>query len=340
MPVATRRIVLVSLLSVLIASVIAPVAQAQSTPRLATLLMDVWPEYDRPATVLVIYRGEFAPGAPVPEMVRLRIPASAGEPSALASARPGEESQPVFQWSDLIALKKATVTRNGDWIEIAFSPLSRVFTLEFYDKLSTVTFDRSYKLTWPGDVAADAVTINVREPFGATNFQATPALPPGVRDDEGLIAHQTNLGGLNAGQALPITLAYRREDKRTSAEALQLATPVPTPQPAAGLPTSTSSPAQWALIVALALGAALITSGVIWYVRTQRQETFRPYQPRKYGDRRGRKSVRTMRTTRPRPAATRLANDEEEKIFCTQCGRQLKADDTFCARCGTRVKGK
>ena len=43
-----------------------PSALAQSAPRLATLVIDVWPEYDRPATVLVIYRGQFAPGCADP----------------------------------------------------------------------------------------------------------------------------------------------------------------------------------------------------------------------------------------------------------------------------------
>ncbi len=342
MPVAIRRMVLLSLLNVLILGAIAPPAVAQSAPRLATLLMDVWPEYDRPATTLVIFRGEFAPDTAVPELVKLRIPASAGEPSAIASPQVGNETAPVNQWSDLLATKKATVTRNGDWLEVSFSPLSRVFTIEFYDKLNTVTFDKSYKLIWPGDLAANVVTLNVREPFGATNFQATPALPAGARDDEGLIAHQVNLGPLNAGQALPITLNYHREDTRTSAEALQLATPAPAPSQTAVSPVSTGSPTQWALLVALVVGVALITAGVIWYIRTQRTESFRPYQPPKYGQGRGRRSVRTSRAprARPRSVAMHLPEHEEEQIFCTQCGRALKVDDTFCSRCGTRMKGK
>src|SRR5574340_1179073 len=152
MPVASRRIVLWAILSILIVGVSTPPALAQSAPRLATLLIDVWPEYDRSATVLVIYRGEFAPGMPVPELVKLRIPASAGEPTAIASPKSGQETAPVSQWSDLLATKKATVTRNGDWLEVTLSPLSSVFTLEFYDKLNTTTFDRRYTLTWPGDL--------------------------------------------------------------------------------------------------------------------------------------------------------------------------------------------
>lgn len=61
-----RRVILLAVMAsfALLALACAPLppALAQSAPRLATLEIDVWPEYDRPATVLVIYRGQFAPG--------------------------------------------------------------------------------------------------------------------------------------------------------------------------------------------------------------------------------------------------------------------------------------
>ena len=345
---ALRRFRLLILLTTLILSVVPPdasaipSAQAQAAPRLATLAIDVWPEYDRLGTVLVIYRGELAAsGAPTPGQVKLRIPASAGEPSALASPEPGKETTLVNQWTDLFAAKKASASQSGDWIEVTFSPLSRLFTLEFYDKLNTVTFDRRYTLTWPGDMAADAITLNVREPFGASSFQATPALSPGARDDEGLVAHLLTVGALNAGQTLPITLTYRREDQRTSVEALQLATPAPTRQLVSIPAASTTS--QWPLVVALGVGLALIFGGVVWYLRSRSKQAYRPYAPPRYTHPKGRRSVRTASAprARPQPVAMRLVEDEpEEKIYCTQCGKPLNADDTFCSRCGTRVKGK
>ena len=172
------------------------------------------------------------PAAPIPQQVKVRIPASAGEPFAVASPQPGSETAPVNQWTELIAQKKVTTTRSGDWIEVTFTPLSRLFNIEFYDKISTVTFDRRYTLTWPGDLTADAVTVNLREPFGATDFQSTPALPLGVTDEEGLVAHRLEVGALEAGRSFVFSIGYHREDKRTSAEALQLATPAPTPKPA------------------------------------------------------------------------------------------------------------
>jgi len=316
-----------------------PSAQAQSAPRLATLVIDVWPEYDRAATVLVIYRGQFAPSAPIPEQIKIRIPASAGEPSAVASPPPGNEGAPVNQWTELIAQKKVTTTHDGDWIEVAFTPLSRLFNIEFYDKISAVTFDRRYTLTWPGDLSADAVKVNLREPFGATNFQSAPALPLGVTDEEGLVAHQLDVGALAAGKLFVFSIGYHREDKRTSAEALQLVTPVPTPKPAA-LPVAKEA-TPWLLIAALGVGLILMIGGVVWYLRSQQAQTFHPYQPPAL--RKGRRSVRTSRAprTRPRPAAMLTVEETDSAAgFCTQCGKLLRPDDVFCSRCGTRVKGK
>jgi hypothetical protein len=344
-----RRLVFFGVIGLmLLAQSFAPVpsAVAQTTPRLSSLVIDIWPEFDRLATVLVIYRGQFAANAPVPEHVTIRIPASAGEPSAVASPQAGSESMPINQWTELIAAKKVATALNGDWAEVTFSPPSRLFNLEFYDKLSTVTYDRRYEVTWPGDYAADAVTLNVREPTGTTNFQATPALPPGVIDEEGLVAHQLNPGALNAGQALAISLSYHREDKRTSVEALQLVTPVPTQPVTVTSPAATVS-SQWPLIIALGVGLALIIGGLVWYVRSQRAETFHPYQPPKFGRAKGRRSVRTSRTphSRPRPATAASVTlvsetSDDAPTYCTQCGKSLRPDDVFCPRCGTRVKGK
>jgi hypothetical protein len=314
---------------------------AQSTPRLAILTIDVWPEFDRPASVLVIYRGQLAPDMPLPAQVKVRIPASAGAPSAVALPQPGSESAPVNQWLDLVATKQVTLTRSGDWIEVSFAPISRLFNLEFYDPLNTVTFDRRYTLIWPGDLVADAVAVNVREPLGAANFQSTPALPPGVTDDEGLIAHQWAPGGLAAGQPLTLSLSYRREDKRTSVEALQLATPVPTQPPVPGVVTASDS--SWLLIVALAVGLALMAGGVLWYARSRRASAFRPYEP-KFRHAQGRRSVRTSGGKRPRPQPRRVeippAETSQDAGFCTQCGKPLRSDDVFCSRCGARVKGR
>jgi hypothetical protein len=334
MLVAASRVVLAAALAAL--ALWPGAALAQTAPRLVTLTIDVWPEFDRPATVLVIYRGQFAPDSPLPAQVKLRIPALAGEPFAVAAPQPGSESAPVNQWLDLVTTKQVTTAVSGDWVEATFVPPSRLFTLEFYDKISTVTFDRRYTLAWPGDLAAEAVTINVREPFGATAFQSTPAMPPGVLDDEGLVARQLTLTELAAGRPLTLSLGYHREDKRTSVEALQLVTPVPTRTPTSNPAASSSS---WLLFAALVVGVALIVGGIVWYVRSQRAEAFHPYQPPTFRRAKGRRSVRTSGATRLRPQPRPIAEppvESRDSGFCTQCGKPLLPDDIFCSRCGAR----
>jgi hypothetical protein len=286
--------------------------------------------------VLIIYRGQFAPDAPVPTQVTLRIPATAGEPAAIASPNPGSEAWPVTQWTELIAAKKVTTARNGDWLEVTFSPLSRVFNLEFYDKLNTVTFDRNYTLVWPGDVAAGAVTLNLREPFGATDLQSTPPMPQGKTDEEGLVARQLSVGALEVAKPFVFSIRYTRQDKRTSVEALHLATPVPASPPA---PVSAADelPA-WLIAVLAIVLAALLGGGGIWYVRSQRARAFRPYEPPAL--RKSRKSVRTSRPPRARPRPATVPELEPETGFCAQCGKPLRPEDIFCSRCGARVKGK
>ena len=84
-------------------------AFAQGSLALARLEVGLWPEYDR-ADVLVIYRGTIAPGAQLPAVVKLRIPALAGAPNAVAEDR-GE---------GLVSLAFDREVE-GDWAEITFT---------------------------------------------------------------------------------------------------------------------------------------------------------------------------------------------------------------------------
>src|SRR3989304_7632381 len=57
----------------------------QENPRFASLLIEIWPEFDRRAA-LVILKGELAADLVLPAAVSLRIPASSGGASAVALA--------------------------------------------------------------------------------------------------------------------------------------------------------------------------------------------------------------------------------------------------------------
>src|SRR5512146_3329353 len=61
-----------------------PAGAPRSNPRLASLTVEVWPEYDRAGAALVILKGELAQGVALPAAVSLRLSPASGGPAAVA----------------------------------------------------------------------------------------------------------------------------------------------------------------------------------------------------------------------------------------------------------------
>lgn len=256
----TATVVLIILVC---ATALAPWAAAQraSNVRLETLDIVVWPEYDRPA-VLVIYRGQIAAESPLPADVFVRLPATAveGKPHVVAADDPTQ---------GLLNLPYTSEQR-GDWIEVSFTTARAAFQVEFYDELDLGRPERQYSLIWAGDAAVAQVTLQIQEPYDAADFQVSPQLEAGQRRDDGLIYHSAELGELEAGEPLQIDIAYRKTDPRTSVEALHLTSSTPTPQPSPALPQLFAWPS-W-VGVGVAIAVLLIVAGLIWQFYAPRQE--------------------------------------------------------------------
>ena len=98
-----RRYYLALLIIILIACTPLLPALAQSEVKLSSMEVDLWPEYDRP-NVLVIYRITLPPTTTLPVDLSFRIPAAAGEPSAVAvrqmsaQGEAGLSVERVFGW--------------------------------------------------------------------------------------------------------------------------------------------------------------------------------------------------------------------------------------------------
>ncbi len=225
-------------------------------PRLASLQIEIWPEFDRPAA-LVIFRAELAANVALPAAVSLRIPASSGGPTAVAaSTGPG---------AGLFNVKYERTEANG-FITLNFSAPQRMFHIEFYEPFATGTADRSYTYVWPGDFAVDKPSVIVQEPAGALNLTVQPFLDGTTTDEKGLRYRSGELGTLAAGKQLPIKVSYTKTGSQTSTEMLQpkaaIASPVPVPVQATGL--AGKSPRWWALVFAIA--AALVIAAWAAYL--------------------------------------------------------------------------
>jgi hypothetical protein len=230
----------------------------ERNPRLANLQIEIWPEFDRPA-VLVILRGALAADVVLPADVTLRIPAASGGPSALAYSTAAA--------AELLNLEHQR-TDAKDFITLRFKVPQRYFHVEFYDPLATGAPARSYTYTWPGDFGVNRFSVLVQEPAAASDFSVQPNLDASTTGPDGLRYRSAELGVHEAGKPLPITLRYSRTETRTSAEILQRQAPVATPAPAAG---SGEDVTKWVLLVVLVLSLLIGSVTAVMWWRGRRQ---------------------------------------------------------------------
>lgn len=269
----------------------------KGNPRLSNLSIQIWPEYDRPAA-LVILNGELPVGAALPAVVSLRLAAATGGPHAVAAST-GAGATPF----------NVPYERNdaGDFITLRFETPQRFFHVEFYEPLATGKPERNFTYVWPGDFAADRVTMVVQQPAAATGLSTLPVLDAAAAGEDGLSYRSAELGAHAAGTPLPITVRYTKADARTSAEILR--PKAPDSSATQGLfppPTSTASKGLpgWILAIAGAAVLALLAGGsVLWWWR------------------------RSKGSGAPAGGAR----------FCTKCGAKPSAGDRYCAKCGARL---
>jgi hypothetical protein len=243
-----RRVALAALALLLPATLF---AQGGGT-RLSELAIEIWPEFDRPAA-LVILRGAIAEGVKLPAPVSLRLPASSEGPAAVAYSSSPDGS--------LLNLRHDTATVGGV-TTVKFEAPERYFHIEFYESMSTSGAARNYTYTWPGDLAVDRASVVVQEPASAQGMTTDPVLGNLSSGTAGLTYRAGDLGALAQGKPRTIAIRYSKADARPSVEikgmrTAQAAAPAAgqeTAHPAAGLPV-------W--VVPMAALAALALAGVL-----------------------------------------------------------------------------
>jgi len=267
-------------------------------PRLESMQVEVWPEFDRPAA-LVILRGALAADTQLPAKVNLRIAASSGGPSAMAySAAAG---------GNLLNLEYER-TDTKDFITLRFSVQERFFHVEFYDPLATGTPERNYTYVWPGDLAVSRLSVVVQEPAAASDFSVLPKLNTTATGQDGLRYYSAELGAQEAGKTLPIKVSYKKTDARTSAEILQpkAQTNVPAAASATAPAAGSSDEVTKGVLVFILAVSLLIGIGMAFLWWRERANT----------------------------AASRPAGAGA----CTKCGTPRDPEDRFCSKCGAKLK--
>jgi hypothetical protein len=311
-----RKLTYFLLLLILILLPAPAAAQRQGTVRFETVQIDLWPEYDRQA-MLVILRAKIADSTELPVDLTIRIPADAGEPNAVA-VRPADGLPLNTEYERQVL---------GEWAYINLTATFPDVQIEYYDPdIVRDGIAREFVFEWPGDYAVDTVVMLVQQPTGAENMSTIPRLTAVTQDSFGLVYLGGEIGAVEAGETFTLTIAYEKQTDDLTVNFLPIESSEPLAEDTPGRMSLTSA-LPWAMGI---LGAAVIFVGAYWYWSTGRR-----LNP---GSRR--KSDRNGESTRTRFAEPELREpvDEEASTFCHQCGKRANKGDRFCRSCGTKLK--
>jgi hypothetical protein len=309
-------IVLSALALVTIGLLAAAPLRAAAPDRLVSLSISLWPEYDRPG-VLYIYRGELPAGTALPAQVTFRLPK---QPSSTA----GIDEQGQFRYI------QPTLEPDGDGYLVTYEIAWPRFQLEYYDDTLTLQgAGRVLDFAYRADYAVEQMVLEVKEPYGASDFTLEPAADTRSQAGDGLTEHRRTVGVVAPGQEVSWRVTYNKSDSRSSAEALGLPTPETLPyEPAAGQ-TVLRPNRSWVPWVVGGLAGA--TVAVVLYLALQRSS--RPaadLAPAAEPRRRSSRAKGKRRGKGPQVAPAK---------YCFQCGAAMNRDDAFCRQCGARRRG-
>jgi len=294
-----NRILLLMALLFAPALVLAQAAtSANSKARLASLMIEIWPEYDRAGAALVILKGELAKEVALPATVSLQLPRASGGPNAVAFAARAEETPRNLAYEHADA---------ADSIAIRFTMPERHFQVEFYEPISTVLPARSYTFHWQGDLATEQMLLVVQEPATAPGVVTQPQTEFSDTGQNGLRYYTARLGPQAQGVRLPVTVRYTKTAMNSSVDILRLrpgadapaANPQPSPDAGSARPSGAPFPP---LVAALLVIAALALLGMVAFIVWRRRDTAKSVPP--HG-------------------------------ACTQCGAPRRANDRYCGKCGS-----
>jgi hypothetical protein len=291
-------------------------AQRQGTVRFETVQIDLWPEYDRQA-MLVILRATIADIVELPVDLTIRIPADAGEPNAVAVRPP--DGLPLNTEYERQVL--------GEWAYINLTATFPDVQIEYYDPdIVREEASREFVFEWPGDYAVDTVVMLVQQPTGAENMSTIPRLSAVTQDSFGLVYLGGEIGAVEEGETFTLTVAYEKQTDDLTVNFLPIESSEPLAEDTPGRMSLTSA-LPWAMGI---VGVAVIFVGVYWYWSTGRR--LAPESRRR--------RTRATDPARPRYVEPELREpiEEEANAFCHQCGKRAHNGDRFCRSCGTKLK--
>ena len=172
------------------------VAAQTTAGQLTTLAVELWPDYDRPA-VLVLLTAELPAGTALPATVTIPLP---GEADVNAVARFDDTGAMLSDVDYTTSAGQLTLT----------TPANR-FRVEYYAPYEVAEEAYSFTFDWTADLDVAQMTVVVQQPLAATDMTITPT-PTGTADrGDGLIYHTLAARPVGAGEPVTVRVAYTVE---------------------------------------------------------------------------------------------------------------------------------
>lgn len=274
-------------------------AAAQEEITLETLTVQLWPEFDQPA-MLVIYDFTLPEDTSLPVDLSLRIPQDA---TLIAVAYAPADS--------LLNLPYQDPYEEDGWQVVTLQADTRaIYHIEYYAPLTRSNTQREYLFLWPGDYAVETFNVSVRPPVDTTEIITDPQMRSAASEGSALSLLEWGTSNLAADEELPIRIAYTKTSDRLGVSDLPLETGNVDETTQGRVSLSNYLPYMLG-----GLGALLILVAGLYFWQSSKGKP----APRK--------------RHRSRDEETQAG-----EVYCHQCGKRAQSGDRFCRTCGTRLR--
>jgi hypothetical protein len=294
---STRKWLLLLLFVVLI---IPFPAAAQGGITLKTLTVQLWPEYDQPA-MLVIYDFTLPDETSLPIDITLRIPTDA---TLIAVAYAPSSS-------NLLNLPHQDPVEANGWQVVTMTiDTPAIYHIEYYAPLTRSDEQREYIYRWPGDYAVETFNVSVKPALDTTEITTDPQMRSATAEGSTLSTLEWGTSDLAAGEELPIRITYTKSSDRLGVSDQPFETGTVDESTQGRVSLSNYLP-----YILGGLGVLLIVVAGLYFWQTSK----------------GKPSPRRRHRSR---------DDESnnEEVYCHQCGKRAQSGDRFCRTCGTRLR--